>query len=134
MLGVNETGGMPRWLKHGEMATGPQGGAAGRRRRWTPEEKFQVVLDAAAAGESGLGALLRREGLHEADLERFREEVREAATRGFATGRRKRGLSPEEKQVRRLKKELARKEKALADRGFYRPAEASRFSTRARTL
>jgi transposase len=69
----------------------------------------------ATAGESGLGALLRREGLHEADLERFREEVREAATRGFATGRRKRGLSPEEKQVRRLKKELARKEKALAE-------------------
>ena len=86
-----------------------------RRTRWTPEEKVRVVMDATAAGEAGLGALLRREGLHEADLERLREEVLEAAAKGFEAGRRKRGLSAEEKENRALRKELNRKEKALAE-------------------
>jgi hypothetical protein len=72
-------------------------------------------MDAAAAGESGLGELLRREGLHEADIERFREEVLEAAAKGFEASRRKRGLSDEEKEIRALRKELNRKEKALAE-------------------
>ena len=36
------------------------------------EEKLRVVLAAAAAGESGLGELLRREGLHERSAERVR--------------------------------------------------------------
>ena len=38
----------------------------------------------------------------------------EAAAKGFAAGRRTRGLSPEEKELRSLRRELARKEKALA--------------------
>jgi hypothetical protein len=76
---------------------------------------IRIVREASAAGEAGLGELLRREGLHEADLERFREEVLEAAAKGFEAGRHKRGLSPEQKELRTVKKELARKEKALAE-------------------
>lgn len=72
-------------------------------------------MEAAAAGEEALGELLRREGLHAADIERFRTEVVEAATRGFEVGRKKRGLSAEEKEIRMLRKELNRKEKALAE-------------------
>ena len=87
----------------------------GRRKRWRPDDKIRVVMEAAAAGEEGLGALLRREGLHEADLVRFREEVLEAATKGFEASRPKRGLSPEQKRVRQLEKELNRKDKALAE-------------------
>ena len=92
-------------------------GGGGRRKRRTPEDKIRIVREAAAAGDEGLGALLRREGLHEADLTRIREEVDEAALEGLrAKGRtRKRGLSPEQKRMRRLEKELARKEKALAE-------------------
>ncbi len=86
-----------------------------RTTRWTPAEKVRVVMEATAAGQEGLGVLLRREGLHEADIERFRKEVLEAAAKGFEAGRRKRGLSPEEKQIRALRKELNRKEKALAE-------------------
>lgn len=67
-----------------------------------------------------LGALLRREGLHVADIERFREEILEAATVGFEAKKEKKkrknsGLSPEEKEIRALKKELLRKDKALAE-------------------
>lgn len=73
-------------------------------------------MAAAAAGEAGLGELLRREGLHEADLDSFREEVLSAAAEGFEARRpKRRGLSPEQEELRAVKKELARKEKALAE-------------------
>lgn len=91
-----------------------------RKRRntvnWPLSEKYRVVLAAAAAGEEGLGELLRREGLHEADLQRFREEVSQAIAEGDSPPkRRKAGVSTEQKELRALKKELARKEKALAE-------------------
>jgi len=37
-------------------------------------------MRAQAVNEDELGALLRREGLHEEDLERVRQEVMQAAT------------------------------------------------------
>ena len=71
-------------------------------KRWTPEEKLRVVLSAAAVGEAGLGALLRSEGLHEADLTRFPaigsrrapRAVREEAT--WRLGRRRAGEAARE--------------------------------------
>jgi transposase-like protein len=109
-------GTLSRWLARAKVGSMNNGGG-GRRKRWTPEDKLRVVLDAAAAGEDGLGALLRREGLHEAELARFRDEVGEAALEGLrAKGKkRQRGASPEEKRIRQLEKELNRKEKALAE-------------------
>jgi len=89
----------------------------GRRKRWTPEEKIRVVMEAVAVGDEGLGPLLRREGLHEADLVGFRKEVDEAALEGLRSKGRKRarGLTPEQKRMRQLEKELARKDRALAE-------------------
>ena len=51
--------------------------APGRRqpKRWTAEEKPRVVTSAASFEGSALGELLRREGLHEADLRSFREKA-----------------------------------------------------------
>lgn len=89
---------------------------SGRRKRWSPSEKIRVVKVAAMTDESGLGALLRREGLHEAGLVSFREDVLAAAAEGFEAQRpKRRGISPEQKRIRQLEKELARKEKALAE-------------------
>jgi transposase len=61
---------LSRWLR--------ERGSSARAKRWTPEEKYRVVMEAAAVRDEDLGALLRREGLHEADLERFRQEVQDA--------------------------------------------------------
>jgi hypothetical protein len=58
---------------------------------------------------------LRREGLHQADLSRFREEILEAATVGFAALAKRSGPTPDQKRVQSLEKELRRKEKALAE-------------------
>lgn len=107
---------LSRWLlaaKEGRMSNGGEQG--GGRRKWSPEEKVRIVMEGAALGDDQLGAFLRREGLHEADLERFVGEVREAATEGLRPKRRSRGPSPEQKKIRQLEKELARKERALAE-------------------
>ena len=45
----------------------------------------------------------------------MREEVEQAATEGLRAKGRRRGLSPEQKKIRLLEKELVRKEKALAE-------------------
>lgn len=112
-VGVSQ-GTLSRWLREARDRPVSKDSKRGRP-RWSAEEKVRIVLEAARLADDGLGGFLRREGLHEADLERMREEVREAATEGLRPKRRRRGLSPEEKKIRRLEKELARKEKALAE-------------------
>ena len=72
------------------------------------------VWDHAEAGtldEAGVGELLRREGLHAADLQHFREE----ALAGLEAKPVRAGESPEAKRVKELERELKRKEKALAE-------------------
>jgi len=112
---------LSRWLRQARFGamTDDERADRGRRskdrKRWTPAEKIRVVMEAASKSESELGALLRREGLHEAELSRFREEVLEAAAQGMESKRRRRGPTPEQKKMRKLEKELKRKDKALAE-------------------
>jgi hypothetical protein len=91
------------------------GSGSSRRRRWTAEEKLRLFEASAGLNEEQLGVFLRREGLHEAELQRLREEVKEAATERLRDRHRRKGLSPDQKRIRKLEKELARKEKALAE-------------------
>lgn len=60
--------------------------------------------------DEDLGAFMRREGLHEVDL----KEMREAALAGLKPPVRQ-GPSPEEQELKQVKRELRRKEKALAE-------------------
>ena len=110
---------LSRWLREaklGPMSDGKQKvGRGGARKRWTPEDKIRVVMEAAAEGEAGLGALLRREGLHQADLDAYRQEVLAAAAQGLEGNKKKRGPTPEQRRIRQLEKELRRKERALAE-------------------
>jgi transposase-like protein len=92
-------------------------------KKWTAEEKLRVL--AAAHGLEGeeLGALLRREGLHEAQLKAWREAAQGAlgsaqgAASGPLTAGQRRRLAASEKRVKELERELRRKEKALAEAG-----------------
>lgn len=81
------------------------------RKERSPEEKMRLVLQANRLSEDELGAFLRREGLHEADL----AEWRDAMLSGLKPLSRKQARSPEGRRVRELEKELRRKEKALAE-------------------
>ena len=85
-------------------------------RRWTAEEKLQVVLEAASLTGDELGAFLRRRGLHEAQLTVWREVVMQASRDALDGAKKKASrTSSETKKIRALERELLRKEKALAE-------------------
>ena len=79
-----------------------------RPQDWNAEEKLAAVLEAAALSEEELGAFLRSRGLHEAQLQQWRDQMLV-------------GLEPksakrvETKRIKDLEKELRRKDKALAE-------------------
>lgn len=108
---------LSRWLRDAKLGSMPKSKKPAKRhgRRWSAADKVRLVREAAGLDEPELGAFLRREGLHQADLERFSQEVDQAATEALSKKGRRRGPTAEEKEIRRLRKELARKEKALAE-------------------
>ncbi len=82
------------------------------KKQWTGAEKFRVVQEAHGLRDSALGALLRREGLHEAQLTAWRaaaEAALAAPTRARATP------AVDAKRIQELERELRRKDKALAE-------------------
>lgn len=86
-----------------------------RPQDWTSEQKLQAVLESLAIPEEQLGGFLRQRGLHKATLDEWREAVLRGA-KAELDGRRERAQSAaSNRQVRGLERELARKEKALAE-------------------
>jgi transposase-like protein len=88
---------------------------ARRPQDFSPEEKFQVLMEVAALKDEELGAYLRRKGIHEAQLQQWRQAVNEALDKPAARPR----VSPEQKaqkkRIQQLERELTRKDKALAE-------------------
>lgn len=86
------------------------------RRGRTAEDKLRIVLEASALSDEDLGAFLRREGLHAAQLEEWRGKVMEAATGALKAPHAKRSeRTPEARKIQELERELLRKDKALAE-------------------
>lgn len=87
-----------------------------RPRHRTAAEKYQLVLKAAALSDEDLGAFLRSEGLHEAQLEEWRTKAMEGASGALKASHGKRSENtPERRKIRELEKDLDRKDKALAE-------------------
>lgn len=80
-----------------------------RPQDWSPMDRMRFVLDADGLGEQELGELLRRRGVHREQLDAWRAA---AAAFGQAAPTRK---SPESKRIKELEREVARKDKALAE-------------------
>jgi transposase-like protein len=99
---------LSRWLQEARTI----GGVNRSTKKWTGAEKLRVLVEAGRLDDATLGAFLRREGLHEAELKQWRAEA-EAAL-GGAAERGKRS-SAESKRVKQLERELRRKDKALAE-------------------
>jgi transposase len=83
-----------------------------QKKQWTSAEKLRVVTAASGLTGTALGAFLRREGLHEAQLTAWREA---AETALGAPARPRPGASLEAQRIRELERELRRKDKALAE-------------------
>jgi hypothetical protein len=82
--------------------------------RWTAEEKLRVLVAAHGLVGEQLGALLRREGLHEEQLTQWRQSAvgalaPESSARPSGAQRRK--VAEVQKRVKELERELRRKER-----------------------
>jgi transposase-like protein len=84
------------------------------RKRLTPEQKYQIFLE-AQRGDVPVAAVLRKWGVHSSDLTRIRMQVRQGALESLARGNRP-GRPPQEPpEVTALKAEKARVEEALKE-------------------
>jgi transposase-like protein len=82
-----------------------------RPQDWTALERAQAVLEASKLSDVERGEFLRRHGLHQEHLDQWRRALEEALT----APKRGRARSSESKRVKELERELARKDKALAE-------------------
>ena len=111
---------LSRWLRQARTVSGMLNSkksrgsgkkAKGPSQDWNPEEKFRVVVESRGLSEEELGAFLRKEGLHLAQLEEWSEAMRS----GLTPAKKPRGVSAETKRIKKLERELRRKDKALAE-------------------
>jgi len=86
-------------------------------RKMSADDKVRVVFTAEGLAAEDLGALLRREGVHDAELEAWRAAVKTAAVAALngATPHAAPARSAERKRIHELERELRRKDKALAE-------------------
>ncbi len=82
----------------------------------TAKEKLRIVMAAATIGPDELGVFLRREGVHEADLQHWREAVAQGATLALENGTpRSVARGADTRRIKDLERELRRKDRALAE-------------------
>lgn len=93
------------------------GSASGPRRPadWTAQERLRAVREASGLSERELGEFLRREGLHEETLQAWREAAESGALEALQPKGAPRAGADERKRIKELERELARKDKALAE-------------------
>ena len=110
---------LSRWLR--EARTVPDMAKKPRRSKqkvqpqrpedWSAEEKLRMVVESRGLSDEDLGAFLRKEGLHQAQLEQWLATARSSLSARKGTKK----ASAESKRIRELERELHRKEKALAE-------------------
>ena len=87
-------------------------GAGQRPKDRAAQNKLRILTETGTLSGEELGAFLRREGVHEADLERWRESSLEGLSGDVVA---KSQAVRANKKVAKLEKELRRKDKALAE-------------------
>lgn len=83
---------------------------------WSSRDKFAAVLETAALNETDLGEYCRKRGLYPAQIAAWRSACEQANDWDRASSvRLVRATKDEKKRVRDLERELARKDRALAE-------------------
>ncbi len=115
-VGVSQ-GTLSRWLREAgsieAMSKNKSNSAHQSPREWSIEKKIRVVYEAMLLSDDELGEFLRREGLHEVQLHEMRQAVEEALSGGKKRAAKKSRIDA--KKIKKLERELIRKEKALAE-------------------
>ena len=94
---------LSRWLQ--EASSLPVMSARRPKREWSIEEKIRILAKASTLTGGELTNLLQHEGVRQAEYEQWRLALDEEGRASLATV----------KRIRALERELARKEKALAE-------------------
>lgn len=119
-VGISQ-GTLSRWLRDARTVPAMGGNQSKREggskspRHWSAEAKLQIVMKAATLSEDELGALLRSEGLHEAQLQEWRALATDGARNALGGPKRRPATSGDTKKIKQLERELNRKDKALAE-------------------
>ena len=85
---------------------------------WSGRDKLAVVIETAALNETQLAEYCRSKGLYPEQVTRWRaaaEQSNDAASNRLLNRAEQRDLQQQRQKTRSLEKELARKEKALAE-------------------
>ena len=99
---------LSRWLRESRNVAGM---GASRKKKWTGAEKLRIVIAARGLSETELGVLLRREGVHEAELTAWQA----AAEAALNDAGRRAPRSADAQRIHELERELRRKDAALAE-------------------
>ena len=115
-IGVSQ-GTLSRWLREAGsiegMSKNKSNPAHQSPREWSIEKKIRVVYEAMSLSDDKLGEFLRREGLHEVQLQEMRQAVEEALGGGKKKAAKKSRLDA--RKIKNLEREIVRKDKALAE-------------------
>lgn len=96
----------------GQLLPAADAGAEG----WSSRDKFAAVLETAALNEADLAEDCRKRGLYPAQIAAWRSACEQANDRDRAsTARLGQATKEEKKRVKDLERELARKDRALAE-------------------
>ena len=84
--------------------------------RWSSEEKFAVVLECATLSETELGEYCRRRGLYPEQVMLWKRAcIRGTMMSSDQNKKAKSDSAADKKRIKELERELARKDKALAE-------------------
>ena len=85
-------------------------------KNWSSRDKFSAVLESAAMNQTEVAAYCRKKGIHPEELVGWRQACEEANDWSLASEKKlKEATQSERKKSKQLEKELARKDKALAE-------------------
>ena len=76
-------------------------------------DKYHLLMESAKLSEKSLGRFLRERGLHSEHLTLWDQELREMVKQ--KSGQQDKEKKADKKRIKELERELARKEKALAE-------------------
>jgi len=104
------------WRRNLKSQGVPVPGNGKNAEEWSSEDKFGVVLETAHLNEAQLAEYCRSKGLFVEQIGEWRKACREANAHPADRNREQREQSKSDKrEIKQLKKDLQRKEKALAE-------------------
>lgn len=83
-------------------------------KKWTPENKLQVIIESSSLEKEELGEFLRKQGLHSEEVGQWKADVL-ASFKSPGRPKKDPELKASSKREKALEKDLRRKDKALAE-------------------